>query len=218
MRYQTLVFDLDGTISDPKDGIVRSLNYALDQHGFEQRVEDDLLWCIGPPLDQSFSILVKGADKNLIASLVASYRERYTDVGYSENILYAGIKETLELIGQTPGTKIGLCTSKRVDFADQILKMFDLYDLFDFVNGGEIGIEKSEQLSGLLKDKVIDSKAIMIGDRSFDLVAANNNKLASAGVLWGYGSIKELKEYQPTFLFQTPGDLISLISPVSSNS
>ena len=213
MTYQTLVFDLDGTISDPKDGIVRSLNYALDQHGFEKKIENDLLWCIGPPLDQSFSILIKDANNHLIASLVASYRERYTDIGYAENVLYPGIKEVLENISQTAGIKIGLCTSKRVDFAEQILKRFDLYDLFDFVNGGEIGIEKSDQLSGLLKDRVIDSRAIMIGDRSFDLVAANKNRLDSAGVLWGYGSIEELEACQPTFIVETPSDLIGLISP-----
>ncbi len=81
------MFDLDGTISDPKEGIVKSLNYALSAHGFATQVEDELCTFIGPPLDSAFKTITKSDDPELISSLVSKYRERYSDVGFSENVV-----------------------------------------------------------------------------------------------------------------------------------
>lgn len=211
MKYDYLVFDLDGTISDPKEGIVRSINFALASHGFEQRAESEISPFIGPPLDVAFSSLVETGDADLIASLVAKYRERYADVGYSENSIYEAIPAVIESLACTQGVKLGVCTSKRVDFAERVLELFSLRQYFSFVSGGDVGIEKSQQLSALLEQGDINQKSVMIGDRFVDLTAAHENKLHSAGVLWGYGSHAELSEHTPAYLFSRPSELLGLI-------
>ncbi len=210
MKYEYLVFDLDGTISDPKDGIVRSLNYALENHGFSIRDENELVRHIGPPLDQTFSVLTNESGDELISSLIAKYRERYSDIGFSENVLYKGIEETLQQLNIQPGIKLGVCTSKRVDFAERILTMFGLRELFDFVNGGKIGIEKWQQLASLYSNDIINSRTVMIGDRFVDLIAAHKNGLHAAGVLWGFGSQSELEQHEPTHIFKRPCELVKL--------
>ena len=112
MSYEYLIFDLDGTISDPKDGIVRSLNYSLLAHGFKARNEADITVHIGPPLDQTFSSITGVTDSELILSLVSKYRERYSAVGYSENVLYVGITDMLHELVNTDRYKLLICTSK----------------------------------------------------------------------------------------------------------
>lgn len=96
MQNKFIIFDLDGTISDPKDGIVRSINFALKAHGFAERRESELTQYIGPPLDKAFQELSNSNDGAVISSLVSKYRERYSSVGYSENIIYDGVVESLE--------------------------------------------------------------------------------------------------------------------------
>ncbi|MCV2403296.1 HAD hydrolase-like protein [Marinomonas sp. C2222] len=210
MEHSCLIFDLDGTISDPKEGIVKSLNYALSAHGFEQQNEDFLATFIGPPLDITFKQLTQSSDDALIFSLVAKYRERYSEVGFAENVLYEGVPDALERL-LSAGFKLGVCTSKRVDFAERILSLFELRDCFQFINGGEIGVEKWQQLESLKQNNQIGGDALMIGDRYVDLTAAHKNGLASAGVLWGYGSPEELEEHEPAYLFASPNDLLKLI-------
>lgn len=210
MKYDYLIFDLDGTISDPKDGIVRSINYALEAHGFEHQTEQELVKVIGPPLDSAFSTLASSNDSTLITSLVAKYRERYSDVGYSENCLYSGVVEALNKLSSIHEIKLGVCTSKRVDFAERILELFSLRHHFIFVDGGEIGIEKWQQLSSLLDHSIINRKSVMIGDRYIDITAAHKNNLHSAGVLWGYGSQSELSQHEPSHIFTHPYELTSL--------
>lgn len=210
-QNKILIFDLDGTISDPKEGITKSINYALKQNGFETFAQDDLEFCIGPPLDQSFQILVNNDDPGLLTRLIEAYRDRYADKGYRENILYPGIKKTLAQLYSNPEITLGLCTSKRIDFAEQILSMFGLLDWFEFLSGGEIGMNKGRQLAALLKDGTISKKnAIMIGDTRFDLIAANENSLLSAGVLWGYGPVEELSALNPQYMFKAPEQLLTL--------
>jgi len=212
LKYENLIFDLDGTISDPKDGIVRSLNYALVNHGFASQDESQLTTYIGPPLDSAFKAITKSDNAALISSLVDSYRERYADVGFSENILYDGIPKVLGQLSAVSGITLSICTSKRVDFAERILDMFDLRHLFSFVNGGDVGIEKWQQLQSLKQQGDISHKSLMIGDRYIDLTAAHKNGLPSAGVLWGYGSLDELKEHEPAHIFSNPSELLSLVA------
>ena len=210
MKYEYLVFDLDGTISDPKDGVVRSINYALGSYGFDHRTEQELITFIGPPLDVIFSSLTGSNDAELITSFVAKYRERYSDVGYSENCLYNGIIEALDILSSIQEIKLGICTSKRVDFAERILELFSLRHHFSFVNGGDVGIEKWQQLGSLLEQGDINQKTVMIGDRYIDITAAQKNNLRSAGVLWGYGSHSELSQYEPSHIFTSPCELVGL--------
>jgi len=210
--YDFLIFDLDGTISDPKTGIVRSINYALEHHGFDPRSETDITPYIGPPLDRTFILLAQSEEQSLISSLVSKFRERYAAVGFSENTLYEGVRQSLHALHETKLCRMGICTSKRADFAGKILELFGLQDLFMFVSGGDMGIDKWQQLEKLLSDKTITQNSIMIGDRYIDLTAARKNRLPSAGVLWGYGSKEELEKEKPEYLFEQPAQLSVLIT------
>ncbi|MDA1075913.1 MAG: HAD hydrolase-like protein, partial [Proteobacteria bacterium] len=185
-----LVFDLDGTLSDPSTGILRSINHALDAFGHARLSDERINEFIGPPLDRGFRTLLGNIPDVHVLELVAKFRERYGDVGYSENHLYPGIAGALNRL-KVRGYDLGLCTSKRADFASRILDMFDLTQYFSFVSGGDVGISKQTQLAGLCGDYDL-SGAVMIGDRAVDVTAAHHNGLHSAGVLWGFGSRVEL--------------------------
>jgi len=212
MKYKYLLFDLDGTLSDSKEGIVKGINHTLSMHGYATRDENELATFIGPQIDSTFKILVDSDSPELISELVSTYRARYSDIGYSENMLYDGIPELLSQLAAFPNITLGVCTSKRADFAERILKMFDIRHFFSFVSGGDIGIDKWQQLEGLLAEGQISHKALMIGDRYVDITAAQKNKLNTAGVLWGYGSHAELSEHKPDFLFSHPSEIAMLFS------
>ena len=121
MPSDLLIFDLDGTISDPSVGICRSINYALASFDYASVREDSISAYIGPPIDVTFSELTQSESEEHILTLVAKFRERYADIGYSENSLYPGIGDAIGKLVEV-GARIGLCTSKRVDFAEQILR------------------------------------------------------------------------------------------------
>ena len=186
----TLVFDLDGTLSDPAVGVGRSINYALAAFGLPPVPEASVSQHIGPPLDQAFGAIT-GAGPERVAGLVAKYRERYAAVGYAENVLYPGIPEAIAAL-RARGCRLGVCTSKRVDFAEQVLRLFGLRAHFAFVDGGEIGVHKEEQLRSLLARGTIAAGSVMIGDRAVDIRAAKGNGMRSVGVLWGHGTRAEL--------------------------
>lgn len=209
----TLVFDLDGTLSDPLEGIVRSYNYALTAHGFEKRSDAELAHLVGPPLDEGF--LALGVPRDRIVAVVATYRERYGELGYAENRLYDGMHDVLSRLASA-GNRMGVCTSKRSDFATRILAMFGLRELFSFVSGGDIGVTKAQQLQTLVDVGTIDLSAIMIGDRAVDVHAAKANRLASCGVLWGFGSREELAESQPEYLVARPVELLRFAASINS--
>lgn len=206
MTTPTLIFDLDGTLSDPLKGFTLSINYAFDHFGLESVSEDDLRAHVGPPLDESIAILTQTEDPDFIGELIEKYRERYIEIGFAENVLYDGIIGALsELLDE--GVSMGVCSTKRVDMVERVLMQHELIDCFDFVSGGDIGLTKDMQLGRLLDAGTIEGPAIMIGDRRFDLVAAALNGLQSAGVLWGYGSKEELLQEGPTYLLSTPDEL-----------
>ena len=209
-KFEWLLFDLDGTLSDPADGFVNSMNHALQTHNYEPLPAAELTPHIGPPLEVTLGALTGSDDSAHIRTLVDKYRERYGQTGYAENRLYPGIIDTLENLSKIDGIRMGVCTSKRADFAERILKQFDIHHYFEFVSGGDVGIAKWQQLQGLMESNRISSQALMIGDRHFDLSAAAKNNLASAGVLWGYGSREELNEHSPAYLFAQPSDILSI--------
>ena len=211
MPHAVLVFDLDGTLSDPLQGIGRSINHALRAHGYPERALAELAPCVGPPLDENFAALTGRDDRAHLAALVATYRERYADVGYAENTLYDGIPEVLATL-RARGATLGLCTSKRVDFAERILALFGLREHFAFVSGGEIGVHKWQQLAELRAAGRVGDDAVMIGDRAVDLVAAHRNGLLACGVRWGFGSLAELEAETPRYLAATPAELVGLLA------
>lgn len=209
--YDLVLFDLDGTISDPSLGILRSLNHALGYFGFPPILQSNVGAFIGPPLDQTFRALTGEADDHSIEAMVVKFRERYADIGYSENELYPGMVDALELLFES-GLPLGICTSKRVDFAERILSMFGIRGYFRFVNGGEVGIHKWEQVALLRSQGLVSDASIMVGDRAPDIIAGHRNGLHAAGVLWGHGSLDELQSEQPSHLFATPAELMEAMS------
>ncbi|WP_226702622.1 HAD hydrolase-like protein [Microbulbifer elongatus] len=209
-KFEWLLFDLDGTLSDPADGFVNSMNHALVAHDYEPRPAAELTPHIGPPLEVTLGQLTDSKDSAHIRALVDKYREYYGETGYAENRLYPGIADTLASLRNIKGIRLGVCTSKRADFAERILERFELLHYFEFVSGGDVGIAKWQQLQGLLESNRISSQALMIGDRHFDLSAAAKNNLPSAGVLWGYGSREELDEHSPTYLFSQPTEILNI--------
>lgn len=212
MHYSTLVFDLDGTLTDPAQGIVRCMNYALTTFDYMAKPEHEITALIGPPLESAIAELSGENEEFKIKQLVAAYRERYGEFGFAENTVYPGIYDVLDQLKERQ-IPMGVCTSKLEKSAIKILKEFNLFDYFDFVSGvagDSFNSPKSLQLEKLLADGQIDCSAIMIGDRSVDINAANQNKLKSWGVLWGYGSREELDTAGAAQLFETPLELLTI--------
>jgi phosphoglycolate phosphatase len=206
-----LVFDLDGTISNPALGIHRSINHALAAFGHPGIGEQEVSQHIGPPLDVAFRRIVPGASDEMVRHMVVAFRERYGEVGYAENAVYDGVPEALEHLASR-GVPMGVCTSKRIDFAERILTLFRLRTYFAFVSGGDVGVGKQEQLRALVERGVLESEATMIGDRAVDVIAARASGLGTVGVLWGHGSRVELCDVSPDRLLELPVELKDLAS------
>jgi phosphoglycolate phosphatase len=188
-------FDLDGTLTDPKPGITRCIQYALERLGFPVPSENDLVWCIGPPLLASMKKFV-GTDE-LAHRAVELYRERFRDVGLYENEVYAGIGETLAKVA-AGGRRLFVATSKPKVYADRIVEHFSLGRHFEYIFGSELDgtrADKADLLAYALAEAKVDpARAIMIGDRSHDVVGARKNGMKAIGVLYGYGSLAELRD------------------------
>src|SRR5580698_4449820 len=188
-----IFFDLDGTLTNPKPGITRSIQYALRKLDHEAPSEDDLTWCIGPPLHASFKKLL-GTDA-LADTAILLYRERFADIGLFENEVYPGIEGTLSVLaGQD--RRLFVATSKPGVYAERIIDHFKLRDYFERVFGSELDgtrTDKTELLGYALQTMGVDpSRAMMIGDRSYDMIGARNNGMTAVGVLYGYGTEQEL--------------------------
>lgn len=209
MAARVVVFDLDGTISDPLLGFSRSINHALALQGLPAREPHALTRFIGPPLVESAVELTGGGDAAACARLIADYRRRYGETGYAENTLYDGIPEALHAL-RDGGATLGVCTSKRPDFAEKILAQFGLRGLFAFVSGGDIGVHKWQQLKALREAGHVDGDSVMVGDREVDVAAAHRNGLQACGVLWGFGSREELEAARPRHLASLPEELTRL--------
>jgi phosphoglycolate phosphatase len=206
--YSTF-FDLDGTLTDPKSGITRCIQYALERLGFPVPSQDDLVWCIGPPLHASMKKFV-GTDE-LAHRAVELYRERFRDVGLYENAVYAGIEETLAKVA-AGGRRLFVATSKPKVYADRIVEHFGLGGLFEHVFGSELDgtrTDKADLLAYALSESEVDpARAIMIGDRSHDIVGARKNGMKAIGVLYGYGSLAELTDAGADHLCAAHPDLV----------
>jgi phosphoglycolate phosphatase len=206
--YSTF-FDLDGTLTDPKPGITRCIQYALEHLGFPVPTQDDLVWCIGPPLHASMKKFV-GTDE-LAHRAVELYRERFRDVGLFENEAYAGIEETLAKVA-AGGRRLFVATSKPKVYADRIVEHFGLGGLFEHVFGSELDgtrTDKADLLAYALSAAKVDpARAIMIGDRSHDVVGARKNGMKAIGVLYGYGSLAELTDAGADHLCAAHPDLV----------
>ena len=204
---RALFFDLDGTLTDPKPGITGCIQYALERLDRPVPTQDELLWCIGPPLHQSFARLV---GEPLAWRGVELYRERYGDVGLFENEVYTGIPEALETLGAE--VRLFVASSKPKVYVDRILDHFGLAPYFEAVFGSELDGTRTDKRAllpwALDRAGVSSADAVMIGDRAQDGVGARHAGMPFVGVLYGYGSETELREAGAERLVATPSGLI----------
>lgn len=212
--YQNILFDLDGTLTDPGVGITNSAIYALEKWNIKVAERSELYKFIGPPLRDSFMNFY-GFSEEQAKEAIVYYREYFKDKGIFENEVYPGIVELLQQL-KASGKKIVLATSKPEEFAIRILKHFDLFDYFDFVGGAYMdGVrnKKGEVIQYALESAGITdlSTTVMIGDREHDIIGAKENGLDSIGVLFGYGSRKELTEAGATYIAETVGDILKFL-------
>ena len=210
MKHSTYIFDLDGTLSNPLAGMADSINHALGKHGYAEREHVEIASYIGPPLEGTLADIIGTSDTDHINEIVQSYRQHYLIAGYSNNHLYDDITDLLSKLKHA-GAPVGVCTSKPKKIASMILEHFDILHYFEFVSGGDVGIKKGQQLKQLLADGQIDDKAIMIGDRNVDIIAAQQNKLTSLGVLWGFGSSEELNQAKADHVIAAPAGVLDLL-------
>lgn len=204
------VFDLDGTISDPLQGMLESVNHALLSIDCEPVAAAQMHSHIGPPLESTMAEFAGTDEPATVALLIERYRSHYKAKGFTLNTLYPGITDLLHALSVQKIT-MGICTAKTAPVARSILEHFDIDGYFSFISGGDIGISKASQLEKLLQQQSIDRDALMIGDRKFDLEAANANNIRSCGVTWGYGSLDELQSERPHMIVQAPAELQALL-------
>jgi len=210
-----LLLDLDGTLTDPKEGIVRSIQYALRKMGRPVLNSEDLDWCIGPPLRELFSKLIDSTDEALIEQTVAVFRERFATTGKYENQVYPGVAEMLTQLAQA-GYNLYLATAKAAVYSRDILEHFDLSQYFDGIYGSELDgrlSNKSELIEMILEQEAIQpERAMMIGDRRHDIEGAKHNGVRTGGVTYGYGSAEELTAAGADILFHSPAEIARFLT------
>lgn len=212
-----LLFDLDGTLTDPKLGITTCVQYALRSFGIEEPNLDKLEPFIGPPLKDSF-IQFYGFDEKQAEAAVDKYRERFQDIGLFENEIYPGIREMLRVL-KKKGMHLAVASSKPTVFVERILEHFKIRKYFEVVVGSELDGRRvnkdevvQEALSQLFSGGLVErDKVYMIGDRKFDVEGARAQEVESIGVSYGYGSIEELKEAGADYIVRTVGELENLL-------
>lgn len=215
MIADALLFDLDGTLTDPKPGIVGCLRFALDQLGVSCPSDDVLTNFIGPPLRATFALLLDTSDGSQIEEAIRLYRQRFAATGLYENQVYAGVPAMLEH-AQQAATVMYVATSKPAVYAERIVQHFGLDHHFRQVYGAELDgrrENKADLVAYVLASEGVDAQtAVMIGDRAADVLAAKANGVRSIGVLWGYGSAHELLDAGVDILCQTPSELAAHLS------
>ncbi|MCL2377028.1 MAG: HAD family hydrolase [Defluviitaleaceae bacterium] len=216
-KYDLVLFDLDGTLTDSQEGIVNSIQFALRHFGIEINAPEELRKFLGPPLWNSFKEFC-GFDEEQIKVAVDKYREYYLPKGIFENNPYLGIAEILELL-KFHGVILAVATSKPTIQAERILNHFNISTYFDLIVGSEMDGTRSDkaEIIAYVLDK-LDSgrkmKAVMIGDRKHDIIGANAHRIDSIGVLWGYGDRAELEATNATYIIESTNEIPNIICGV----
>ena len=212
--YDVVLFDLDGTLTDPAIGITNSVMHSLAKYGIEVADRAELYKFIGPPLHESYEKFYGfSADEALQA--VEHYREYYRVKGIYENLVYDGIEELLIKLNES-GKKVILATSKPEIFAREILRYFGLDKYFYYAAGANLDgsrTDKAEVIAYALEAGGVSDKSsvVMVGDREHDIIGANKNGIDSIGVLFGYGNREELENAGATYIAKTVCDIEKLI-------
>lgn len=213
MRFKYIFFDLDGTLTDSKEGIIKSAKYALESFGITENDESRLMRFLGPPLLVSFSTFY-GFDAEKSRAAVKKYRERFSTVGIFENKAFDGIYELLQALNDH-GHILAVATSKPKVYADRILAKYRLRPYFRLVSGAELDGTRDN------KNEVIDyaieklgcnrSDVLMVGDRKHDVLGARQCGIASCAVRYGYAAPGELEECNPDYIADDIAELYKLL-------
>ena len=212
--YDYLLFDLDGTLTDPGEGITNSVVYALKKWGIEVADKRELYVFIGPPLSASFKQYFGFSDADAL-KCVDYYREYFRDRGIFENKVYDGIPALLQEL-KIAGKKLILATSKPEEFAKRILDRFDLAKYFDFVAGATMDESRNKKADviryALDSLHITDtSRVLMIGDREQDVTGAKKCGIDSLGVLYGYGDRAEHTSAGATYIAENVADILKYV-------
>lgn len=211
MAGKAILFDLDGTLTDSGEGIIKSAAMVLEKYGLPVPDYDTMRVFVGPPLHETFikfGIPVEEAD-----NAVALYRTRYTTVGKFENFPYPGIREMLESL-RAAGHRLFVATSKPEPMSIEILEHFDLAEYFEIICGATYDrsrSEKSDVIAYLLQQVDTTENAIMVGDTVFDVLGAANHGIPTIGVSWGYGKVADMEKAGAVAIAQTPEHLLDLL-------
>lgn len=214
-RYQVIIFDLDGTITDPKTGILNSILHALTRLGIRERRPDELISFIGPPLHRSFQERYT-LDEKTARLAVSYYREYFAGTGIYENAVYPGMGELLEKLNRD-GRVLCVATAKPTIYTEKILDHFRLGGLFSHVAGSNMDgtmTEKDEVIASLLErlPEHPADRTVMVGDREHDILGARANGIRSIAVAFGYGSLDELTAAGPDHLAHSVAELRELLT------
>jgi phosphoglycolate phosphatase len=209
-RLINIFFDLDGTLTDPKEGITRCIQYALGELKVASPGQEELVAFIGVPLRKMFERILDSNEEDLIERAVALYRQRFSDVGMFENKVYTGISEVLATLHRT-SCNLYVVTSKPRVYAERIIEHFGLHKYFNQVCGPELDgryDNKVELIDFVLtENQLLPEKTVMIGDRKEDVIAGKSNKTFTMGVTYGYGGSKELLAAGVDHLCHSPYDI-----------
>ena len=208
-----IYFDLDGTLTDPFEGITNCILYALDKLGFPRPTDEYLFSCIGPPLYDTFPDLV---GEELTLKAVDLYRERFNDIGWLENKPYDGIHDALAAISNS-GCVLFVATSKPRIAAGRIIEHFEMGQYFEKVYGCELDgtrANKAELLKYAVDENPQASSRTIIGDRKHDLIGAIANGIRPVGVSYGYGSSAELNAAGAAAIADSPADIPEIIARI----
>lgn len=216
MKYKYLLFDLDGTLTNPEEGITKSFAYAMEKIGLPAESGEELRKVIGPPLMQSFKEFYDLPEETAKQG-TAWYRERYGEIGWKENEVYDGIPEMLAALKEQ-GYQMILATSKPERFAVKIMEMFQIDGYFTMLCGADDyaanrGTKEEVVRYALEQNHITDvNEVLMIGDRKYDVIGAGAVGIQTVGVLFGFGSEEELNTAGAIHLVKTPQELVEYLA------
>ncbi len=209
-RFNYIIFDLDGTLSDSKEGITKSVQYALKKVGIIEENLDNLNHFVGPPMVEEYR-KTYGMSEEKAYETLHYYRERYVPTGIYETKIYPGVMEILESVKQK-GLRIGMATSKPKGMAIEVAKYLEIKDYFDIICGADLHgpiQSKASVLNKLFENSTFKKEeSVLIGDTKFDVEGANQVGIDSIGVSWGTGTKEEMKDHGAVEVFDDYKSLI----------
>ena len=208
---KSILFDLDGTLTDSGEGIMKCAVYALAHYGIDAPSDEQLRTFVGPPLTETFARF--GVPQDKLAEAVEIYRKRYIPIGRFENHPYTGVRELLEQL-RNDGHKLYVATSKPEWMSIEILEHFDLAKYFDIICGAATDFSRNTKeavITHLLSQCDAQSNAVMVGDTAYDVIGAKAHNIPCIGVAWGYGSITDMENAGAISIAHTMNELYELL-------